>query len=417
MTIEGKDTVWGDKVGKTLLSGVDKNKDATLNITNGAKFITKDLHLGLDAFKIVKDPVDYTQEEIDEYKKTHNGWGPRGLKEYGRAEFIDFKSKVIISVIGENSTLKANKIESAITGGKSDKRPHFFKDGTLIGVGDKYKNYKFYEQRDSSNGPDNKEKIYILNLKDGGILEIGEKVNLGISHHGNIAEFNSDGGIVRFTQSNLKEIGVGEEVDLGTKINLGHKGITFDTNGHNVDLGETAFEFINGTTGTRLKKTGKGILRAMKYPYIDDTFLKMYNINDIEADEGVLEVLWLNGVMFPNQTLTIGVRSKDDYGKIKIINSDFYIKNGKMFVNANNAILSVGNILKDVITVESEYYDISGKFSEIDDNNNYVNFEENLEDINSEGRRKSVNLKVVAATAPNPDKPNPDKPNPDKPNP
>lgn len=218
--------------------------------------------------------------------------------------------------------------------------------------------------------------------------------------------FNSDGGIVRFTEGTPKQ-DFGKDtnptINLGHQINLGKEGIAFDTNGNDVNLGYTEFKFSNGTTNTKFKKIGKGILRTPTFN------LK----SDIEVDEGVLQVRAID--LSPTETLTIGVRSKDDYGKIEATN--FNIGDAKLFVNSDKATLSNGNVLKDVIKTHTVYnvasrpiYSITGKFSEIDDNNNYVNFEENLEDIDSDGRRKSVNLKVVAATAPNPDKPNPDKP-------
>lgn len=107
LTIDGKGTVWEDKIGRTLLSGVGKNNDGTLNITNGAKFITKDLHLGLDTFKIIKDPVYYTEEEF-------GGHYTNMIKEKGIIEYVPAMSRAIINVEGENSTLKADNIESII---------------------------------------------------------------------------------------------------------------------------------------------------------------------------------------------------------------------------------------------------------------------------------------------------------------
>lgn len=367
-----------------------------MNITNGAKFITKDLHLGLATFKITKKPVEYTQKEIDEYQ---NFYGKHRMPPgyYGKAEFQNPSSKATVNVIGKNSTLKADNILSIVTW-KNDKIPasKYNAEGDyIISIGNKiylFKKESYLNQAWKGS--------YILNLKDGGTLEIGKSANLGKKAHINhpsTIEFNSDGGIVRFTEATPKQDFdkyTNPTINLGHQINLGKEGIAFDTNGNDVNLGYTEFKFSNGTTNTKFKKIGKGILRTPTFN------LK----SDIEVDEGVLQVRAI--VLSPTETLTIGVRSKDDYGKIEAYS--FNINDAKLFVNSDKATLSNGNVLKDVIKTHIVYdgdpipvYSIKGKFSEIDDNNNYVNFEENLEDINSRGRT-SVNLKVVASTAPKP---------------
>lgn len=179
LTIDGKDTVWEDKLGRTLISGVGKNSDGTLNIKNGAKFITKDLHLGLATFKITEKPVEYTQEYIEKYKKDNGGrWMPPGY--YGKAEFQNPSSKATINVIGKNSTLKADNILSIVTW-KNDKIPasRFNTNGDyIISIGGKeylFKNKSYLNQA--------WEGSYILNLKDGGTLEIGKSANLGKKAH------------------------------------------------------------------------------------------------------------------------------------------------------------------------------------------------------------------------------------------
>ena len=404
LTIDGKGTVWEDKIGRTLLSGVGKNNDGTLNITNGAKFITKDLHLGLDTFKIIKDPVYYTEEEF-------GGHYTNMIKEKGIIEYVPAMSRAIINVEGENSTLKADNIESIIVKKNGDTTRY---DSIA-----KYKDYEFVNP--TSSIISNRQGTYVLNLKDGGTLEIGKKVDLGTlvaaTFQKATAEFNSDGGIVRFTHSTpANEFGNltfnKPTIDLGFQISLGEKGIVFDTNGNNVDLKNTMFVQSSYThKNTKFTKVGKGILRTQMFKDMSNTNFK----SDIEVDEGVLQVGTIG--LSPTETLTIGVRSKDDYGKIEATN--FNIGDAKLFVNSDKATLSNGNILKDVIIADvARGFGVFGKFSEIKDNNNYVDFEENLEDRKGvDQRRSNLNLKVVASTAPNPDKPNPDKPNPDKPNP
>lgn len=231
LTIDGKDTVWEDKLGRTLISGVGENSDGTLNITNGAKFITKNLHLGLATFKITEKPVEYTH--------------------YGKAEFQNPSSKATVNVIGKNSTLKADNILSIVTW-KNDKTPasKFNTNGDyIISIGGKI--YLFKGEAYLSQVW---EGSYILNLKNGGTLEIGKSANLGKKRSNiNNVEFNSDGGIVRFTEG---------APNLGHQINLGKEGIAFDTNGNDVELRNLEFQLSNGIKNTKFKKFGKGILKA-----------------------------------------------------------------------------------------------------------------------------------------------------------